>query len=857
MELLRRWVLLLCTAVGIFLAMTASLSPKIAVRAVDFKSEQQSSFGWSEQDAYLRQLPLPKYIEETTKSHSTIVSGDDWASFFENVQAASADAEAVEALKSRVYIENRWSDPPFEVFFQPDEAPLGDVVALQQSPSGERHYLIQDGPNGREYLEVAHYTYDSDDLGFGAGLSNPPPAALLYPYRSVGLGIIAFGVGMYVVLPRRRRDRDAVCYAWWTVIPGDFLGLLLFVTFFTLPFLLVGSAVHTITHAWPFLLVMWPLAFLGGWLLIHIAEYAAYELHVQDDDVVVDTPRGRFTYTFASMVSVQPLVLRTPDWLRNLSWLAAASSQGSSQLRMTGQAISLGNMAAQGLCIRRNDGTAAYLWVPNAASRSVYRNAERLMSALEDAGIPWEDEAKIVKALVRPDGEGVASLPTQRMQGTTLGALIVFPLAVIGIGAAVWWGMETFDVSDRDLPDESDWDQQMAQLDAVEFPAEDVVWEKRYRAEASPMLRDLYQEMGGGSVEDDQNVQAAGLRQLADGNLLVYGSAGPAMYQDGYVLKTDTDGAKLWEFQYGAAGKNSDCFTAACPGHNGSILLLGTSGSYSAILGGSRAYLVSISDSGEKQWELFWGDGPSFPEPDAAISSADGSFIVFGHLATEPSTVVFLLHISAAGELLSEQTVDIQKAIGDVHLRSVTSTQDGGFVVTGQVAEPDRYKDLLVARFDSDGGLLWTRSLGGPKLETGVEVSQTPDGGHLACGMVDSFDDSVQPYVVRLDTEGETVWESIIDVSGECEIRGMELTDDQGAFLVGDYRVSAGSRPKLFLIRIDADGTVLWEKYLEQPSVIYSAASAVETTDGIPIVLATRSWADHAFHCASLIRVTD
>ena len=851
MELLRRWVLLFCTAVGIFLAMVASLSPKIAVRAVDFQSKQQYGFGWSEQDTYLRQLPLPKYIEETTKNRHTIVSGEDWASFFENVATASADAEAVESLKSRVYVENRWSDPPFEVFFQPDEVPLNDVAALQQSAPGEPHYLIQEGPESRQYLEATYHTYDSDDLGFGTGLSNPPPAALLYPYRSVGLGILAFGVGMYVVLPRRRRAPDAVCYARWTVIPGDFLGLLLFVTFFTLPFLLVGSAVHTITHAWPFVLVMWPLALLGGWLLIHMAEYAAYELHVQDDGVVVDTPRGQFTYTFASMVSVQPLVLRTPDWLRNLSWLAAASSQGSTQLRMTGQAISLGNMAAQGLCIRQNDGTAAYLWVPNAASRSVYRNAERLTTALEAAGIPWNDEAKIVKALVRPDGEGVASLPTQRMQGTTLGALIVFPLGVIGIGAAVWWSMETFDFSDGDLPDESDWNQQMAQLDAAEFPAEDVVWEKRYRAEASPMLRDLYQEMGGGIVEDDQNVQAAGLLHLADGNLLVYGSAGPAMYQDGYVLKTDADGERLWEFQYGAAGKNSDCFTAACPGHNGSILLLGTSGSYSAILGGSRAYLVSISDSGEKQWGLFWGDGPSFPEPDAAISSADGSFIVFGHLATEPSTVVFLLHISAAGELQSEQTVDIQKAIGDVHLRSVTATRDGGFVVTGQVAEPDRYKDLLVARFAPDGGLLWTRSLGGPKLESGVDVSQTSDGGFLATGLVDNFDDSVQPYVARLDAAGKTLWENTIDASGQCEIHGMELTDNQGAFLVGD------SRARLFLIRIDADGTVSWKKYLEQPGVTYSAVSAVETTDGATLVLATRSWADLRYHAASLIRLAD
>ena len=60
------------------------------------------------------------------------------------------------------------------------------------------------------------------------------------------------------------------------------------------------------------------------------------------------------------------------------------------------------------------------------------------------------------------------------------------------------------------------------------------------------MLRDLYQEMGGGTVQDDQNTQAGNFQQLADGSLLIYGSAGPAMYQDAYVIKTDTSGKKQW-----------------------------------------------------------------------------------------------------------------------------------------------------------------------------------------------------------------------------------------------------------------------------------------------------------------------
>ena len=134
---------------------------------------------------------MAEYIEESVKNHHTVVTGDDWAAFFEEVTAASEDAEAVEALQSRVYVENRWSDPPFEVFFLPEEGLLSEVVSQLQSSYIESHYLVFDGLNGRQYLEANYYTYDSDDLGLGAvyRIHRPPRCFIRFARLGTWSGI--------------------------------------------------------------------------------------------------------------------------------------------------------------------------------------------------------------------------------------------------------------------------------------------------------------------------------------------------------------------------------------------------------------------------------------------------------------------------------------------------------------------------------------------------------------------------------------------------------------------------------------------------------------------------------------------
>ena len=208
----------------------------------------------------------------------------------------------------------------------------------------------------------------------------------------------------------------------------------------------------------------------------------------------------------------------------------------------------------------------------------------------------------------------------------------------------------------------------------------------------------------------------------------------------------------------------------------------------------------------------FLGEGANSPKPVKANLLADGSHMVFGHLATEPSTNVFLLHITATGELLSERTVDVQRAIGDIHIRSLNSTDDGGFVVTGEIAEPDQFKNLLLARFDSDSELVWTRSLGRPqdgKWNQGVADARWRV---LDRRLIDNFDGPRAVVRSSIRFGGGASLVTVFGCRWAVRTPRHGVDRDSGALLVGDYRASPNSLPQLFVTKVGAGGNLLWEK---------------------------------------------
>src|SRR5438045_9216141 len=68
--------------------------------------------------------------------------------------------------------------------------------------------------------------------------------------------------------------------------------------------------------------------------------------------------------------------------------------------------------------------------------------------------------------------------------------------------------------------------------------------------------------------------------------------------------------------------------------------------------------------------------------------------------------------------------------------------------------------DYILAKMNSSGDTLWTKTYGGLNDDYGYELIKTSDGNLLACGISYSFSQqgSCDIYMVKLNTNGDTLW---------------------------------------------------------------------------------------------------
>ena len=106
----------------------------------------------------------------------------------------------------------------------------------------------------------------------------------------------------------------------------------------------------------------------------------------------------------------------------------------------------------------------------------------------------------------------------------------------------------------------------------------------------------------------------------------------------------------------------------------------------------------------------------------------------------------------------------------------------------------------------------FTRIVGGPGLDRGVDVSPTKDGGFIAVGATESFGEGGEDvYLVRTDSTGKVLWTKTY--GGTAPDFGWSVQEVPGGFAVGGFTESFGAGGfDCYLVKTDADGETQWSK---------------------------------------------
>jgi hypothetical protein len=253
----------------------------------------------------------------------------------------------------------------------------------------------------------------------------------MFPLRKYSLILLLIGLAAYVFLPRRKKDPEAIYYAGWRIVLGDFAAFLLFGAFFALPFFIVGGTVQAFTRGWMFCLIFWPLGFLGLWLLQTNNWYADYRINLREDGFLLESGKKSFDIPLSRIEEYRPLILTAPRWLVWASAAAAMGSRGTARIGASGRALMLAGSEYGGLGLKLKDGSSAFFWITDAMGTNALKNSKRMVKMLGDADICKIDEPEVIRSVAVPTGRDPAGKLIKQGNENLVWILAALPVAAM------------------------------------------------------------------------------------------------------------------------------------------------------------------------------------------------------------------------------------------------------------------------------------------------------------------------------------------------------------------------------------------------------------------------------------------
>lgn len=258
---------------------------------------------------------------------------------------------------------------------------------------------------------------------------------------------------------------------------------------------------------------------------------------------------------------------------------------------------------------------------------------------------------------------------------------------------------------------------------------------------------------------------------------------------------------------------------------------------------------------------------------DGGILSAGNSFSgISGNKTTanyDPlnnTTDIWVVKLNATG------SIEWQRSYGGTYwdfIADIKQTSDKGFIIgaysssgiSGNKTENNiGAYDYWIIKTDSTGIIEWQNTIGGFGFDQLTSIIQTADNGYLAGGysqsgtgadkIENSINNSLDYWVVKLDSTGNISWQNTIGGVITDELLSVVQTKDGGYLLAGwsDSNISGDKTLGVFgnadywLLKINSTGNILWQKVFGGNK--YDECNTVKITPDNEILLSGYSNSD-------------
>ena len=285
----------------------------------------------------------------------------------------------------------------------------------------------------------------------------------------------------------------------------------------------------------------------------------------------------------------------------------------------------------------------------------------------------------------------------------------------------------------------------------------------------------------------------------------------------------------LWSRTYGGTGRESGW--AVVSAEDGGYVLGGLTNSFGA--GGYDGWLIKTNADGDTLWCRTFG-GPQDEEVATMGRTTDGGYFMAGMTYSygAGNGDFWLVKTDADGNAMWSRTYGGPAEDGDAFQCQVTT--DGGYILAGPTHSFGAGNhDFWLVKTNANGDSLWSRTFGGPLMESALYVVQTADTGYMVAGTTYAAGhENGDFWLIKTDANGDSLWSHTYGRPWEDIPWCVKQTMDGGYIVVGQSARTSGGIPDIWLVKTSANGDSLWSRTYGQPGSYEVGYSAVQMSDG-------------------------
>lgn len=316
------------------------------------------------------------------------------------------------------------------------------------------------------------------------------------------------------------------------------------------------------------------------------------------------------------------------------------------------------------------------------------------------------------------------------------------------------------------------------------------------------------------------------------------------------LIIQNVNSQNTWVKTYG--GDNHDIGQSIISTNDGNYIFVGKTNSDDQDFqgmkkGGEDICVVKIDTYGNIVWKKLFG-GWLNEHGICIVETPDTNLLVIGNTTSNDGDFggmnngrsdIFIMKLNMYGNVIWKKIVGGSE---DDKVRHLTSTKDGGFIITGFTKSNDgdfkglirdsvsnRHGDMYLVKFDSEGNVKWKKSYGGTQYDEGVSILELDDNGFIITGnssssnidvdVMNSRKGNIDIVLFKIDSIGniqwnisfgggldEGVYSMIKTINNEIVLTGVTNSNDQ------DFRSMNKGGEDLFIIKFDTTGKLLWKK---------------------------------------------